>query len=1383
LASPEAIRSWSHGEVTRPETINYRTQKPEKDGLFCEKIFGPTKDWECYCGKYKKIRYKGIICDKCGVEITRSVVRRQRMGHIDLAVPVTHIWFLRGVPSKIGLILDLSVQRLEKVIYFASFIVTEVDEEAKKDEFENLRREFKSRKKSLDSQFNQKVNIIKNSSELSDKDKNQELLTLNEWKEKEDAELNDVFKETEKELRDLIPLAIISENQYHDMSLKYGHLFDAGIGAEAILKLLKRIDIDGTITVLEAELKDGGGATSKRKKMINRVKLLKGLRRNTIMPEWMILTAIPVIPPDLRPMVPLDGGRFATSDLNDLYRRVISRNNRLKRLAELKAPEVIRRNEKRMLQEAVDALIDNSARRTKTTTASTGQKRSLKSIADYLKGKQGRFRQNLLGKRIDYSGRSVIVIGPSLKLNQCGLPKKMALELFKPFVISKLIKAEYVHNIRSANRFIESDRHEVWDILEEIIADAHVLLNRAPTLHRLGIQAFNPTLIEGKAIQLHPLVCSAFNADFDGDQMAVHVPLTEEAKWEARHLMLATKNLLKPATGNPITSPAMDMVWGCYYVTNVDPDGKKEMKTFADMAEAELAYALGHISLRDNVRIRVVDPVLKAKVKEDIFETTLGRILFNNLLPAKIPFYNESADKKKLGQIVKLCLEHYSFEEVAEVLDRIKSFGFKQLTKSGYSWGMGDLPEITDKKELIEEGNQRVEEVIDQYEEGLLTFDERYTKIIEIWTEIKDRVTELTKTSLDHKGPVYSMINSSARGSWGQLTQMIGMKGLVTNPSGQIIELPVKANFREGFTVLEYYISSHGSRKGLTDTALKTANAGYLTRRLVDVAQDMVILKEDCGESEGRLFTVEESEQMNETLVERIVGRYTTEAIKHPKTGKVLVKKGHIITEEVGRDLDKLDLDNVRARSVLLCKMSRGVCKECYGYDLAYGRDVEMGTAVGTIAAQSIGEPGTQLTMRTFHTGGVAGGHDITQGLPRIEEIFEARSPKKKGVISEVEGIVSIMEQPRTIQGPEGEIIAKTSFGQKVLKIRHDDLEEDVFSFKSKDDITLKVKDGAMAKQGEVLYLDDEGKKVKALRDGKITITDKALSVSTSVEKEKEYLIPAGTSLWVKDGAMVKVGTQLTDGSLDLGQLFKVTDRETVQDYILKEIQRVYKSQGQPLNDKHVEVIIRQMFSRVYITDSGDTNLLEGEVVEKSELMEENAMVREEKGKEAAFDEVFLGISKVSLSTKSFLAAASFQETAKVLINAAVTGKADNLEGLKENVIIGRLIPAGTGYNDKLKDILPSEEAAENVPVTEETAEASTDDSTKEDESTTADAKADVSSDESTEDSSKVETSAKEEEKADESSDVDAKDEPSKEEEPKESEAAEENVSEDESKK
>ncbi|MBU1131873.1 DNA-directed RNA polymerase subunit beta' [Patescibacteria group bacterium] len=1274
LASPEDIHAWSFGEVTRPETINYRTQKPEKDGLFCERTFGPSKDWECYCGKYRKIRYKGIICDKCGVEVTRAVVRRQRMGHIDLAVPVSHIWFLRGVPSKIGLILDVSIQKLEKVIYFANFIVTEVDEKLKKEETENLQKEYVSKQKALAAQFNQKINQIKSNNELSDAGQKKAQIEANKWKEEMIAELDSDFSETEKELKELKPLKIISETAYQDMSLKYGHVFEAGIGAEAIRKLLKKVDMDSIIAEVESELENG--KEIRNKKLINRVKLLKSLKRNNISPEHMVMMVVPVIPPDLRPMVPLDGGRFATSDLNDLYRRVISRNNRLKRLLELNAPEVICRNEKRMLQEAVDALIDNSARHSKTTTASTGQKRKLKSIADYLKGKQGRFRQNLLGKRIDYSGRSVIVVGPNLYLHQCGIPKKMALELFKPFVISQLIKKEYVHNIRSANRFIESDRPEVWDILEDIVKISHVLLNRAPTLHRLGIQAFQPVLIEGKAIQLHPLVCSAFNADFDGDQMAVHVPLTEDAKKEAREIMAANKNLLKPATGNPVVTPSMDMVWGCFYVTSDLEGDLPPVKIFASAKEAKIAYDLRKIKLRQPVKVKVTKAEFGKKLKEGILETTLGRILFNDLLPEKLPYYNELVDKKKMGNIVKLCLELCGFEETAKVLDLLKSFGFKQLTKSGFSWGMGDLPDNKGKEALLQQGMGEVDETQRQYDDGLLTGDERYSKVIEIWTRIKDEITGLSQLSLPLDGPVYSMINSGARGSWGQLTQMLGMKGLVTNPAGQIIELPVKANFKEGFSVLEYYISSHGTRKGLSDTALRTANAGYLTRRLVDVAQDVIVFEDDCGDTEGKIFTKENSEAMGESLVDRIVGRYIVDPIVNPKTGNKIVKAGEVITAEIARKLDKLDLKEVRVRSVLSCRMTKGICKKCYGFDLSSGAPVALGTAVGIIAAQSIGEPGTQLTMRTFHTGGVAGS-DITQGLPRVEELFEARPPKKKALIAEVGGLVSIEEQARTIQGPKGEIIAKTSFGQRVLKIHYRDTEEDVYNIKSASNV--KVKDGDLVNEKEVLYLDAENKKIKSRRYGRVSLQGDSLKVANDVDSEKEFVIPAGTVLWVKDGAMVEKGDQLTEGSLDLSQLYKIKGREAVQHYILKEIQHIYSSQGQKLNDKHVELIARQMFSRVYVEDPGDTFLLEGEIVEKSGFEEANEQIGKT-GKPAKGDEVFLGISKVSLSTKSFLSAASFQETARVLINAAVTGRIDNLEGLKENVIIGRLIPAGTGY-------------------------------------------------------------------------------------------------------
>ena len=869
----------------------------------------------------------------------------------------------------------------------------------------------------------------------------------------------------------------------------------------------------------------------------------------------------------------------------------------------------------------------------------------------------------------------MIVIGPELRLHQCGLPKKMALELFKPFIISKLIKKEYVHNIRSANRFIESDQPEVWDILENIIKDAHVLLNRAPTLHRLGIQAFQPILIEGRAIQLHPLVCSAFNADFDGDQMAVHVPLTEEAKMEAKEKMFASKNLLKPATGNPVVTPTMDMVWGSYHVTSL-AEKQDKMKIFSSVREAKVAYDLRKISLRQLIKVKVSKEEFGSKVKDEIFETTLGRILFNDLLPAKLPFYNEIVDKKKMASIVQLCLEFYGFEETAAVLDSIKDFGFKQLTKSAYSWGMDDLPEVKGKKELLEKGLKEVEEVQSQYEEGLLTNDERYSKIIEIWTRIKDEITALSQKVLISGGSVHSMISSGARGSWGQLAQMVGMKGLVTSPSGQIIELPVKASFQEGFSSLEYYISTHGTRKGLSDTALRTANAGYLTRRLVDVAQDVVIRAEDCRDTEGRIITKKDSEVIGLNLTDRIVGRAVVDEIKNPKTGKVIVEAGEVITSELARKLEKIELESVKIRSLLSCKLVHGVCQKCYGFDLAYNQSVEPGTAVGIIAAQSIGEPGTQLTMRTFHTGGVAGA-DITQGLPRVEEIFEARPPKKKALIAEVDGLVSIEEQARTIQGPKGEIVARTSFGQRILRIHFHSSDEDVY--KLKDGFKIKAKDGENIGEGDTLFVDSDGHKVKSRRYGRIKLTETELRVFNEAEQVKEYIVAPGTVLWVKDGQYVEKGTQLTEGNIDLFQLYRVKGRRAVQEYVLKEIQYIYSSQGQKLNDKHVELIGRQMFSRVYVSDSGDTNLLEGEVVERVTFEEANGKLSATE-KPAQGQEVFLGISKVSLSTNSFLSAASFQETAKVLINAAVTGRIDTLQGLKENVIIGRLIPAGTGF-------------------------------------------------------------------------------------------------------
>ncbi|MBU2235460.1 DNA-directed RNA polymerase subunit beta', partial [Patescibacteria group bacterium] len=963
LASPDELHEWSHGEVLKPETINYRTQKPEKDGLFCEKIFGPSKDWECYCGKYKRIRYKGIVCDKCGVEVTRSLVRRERMGHIDLAVPVTHIWFLRGVPSKIGLILDLSVQNLEKVIYFANFIITKVDDELRQETIKQIDSEYKSKRKIIESDFNRRANEAKQVEaklhavekdtkvhKKAVKEVEQELINNAVNRDEKLKDLQEAVELARKELKELKPLQIISENKYQDLSLKYGHVFEAGIGAETIRKLLEEINLDKLIKVLEAETEKA--SKNQMRRVVRRLKLVKNIKKNNIRPEWMVLTAVPVIPPDLRPMVQLDGGRFAASDLNDLYRRVINRNNRLKRLLDLNAPEVITRNEKRMLQEAVDALIDNNARHGKTVTASTGQRRQLKSLADMLKGKQGRFRQNLLGKRVDYSGRSVIVVGPHLKLDQCGIPKKMALELFKPFVISQLIKREYVHNVRSANRFIESGRDEVWDILEEVTQNSHVLLNRAPTLHRLGIQAFQPVLIEGNAIQLHPLVCPPFNADFDGDQMAVHVPLTQKARDEAKNLMLATHNILKPATGEPVITPSQDIVLGCYYLTSITDENKPVKKFFATEEEAVLAYEIGTITVQTKVGLMHHGKRI---------ETSVGRILFNEIFPEDVPYQNKVMDKKNIKDIIKKALYKDGSVKTAELLDQIKKMSLAYLTRSGLSWGMGDTPIPAGKKEAIEEAEKKIDEVHNQYEMGLLTKDERYVKSIDIWASTKNEVQEISKNALDPLGSVFAMIDSGARGSWGQITQMMGMKGLVTNPAGETIELPVKGSFKEGFDVLEYFISTHGTRKGLSDTALRTANAGYLTRRLVDVAQDVVVRAEDCKDVDGYTMTKEQSEEIGEELAKRILGRVSLDDIKSGK--KVLVKKGELITEKEYEKIKDIDLKEARVRSTINCKTIRGVCRKCYGYDLGRNKLVEEGDAVGIIAAQSIGEPGTQLTM------------------------------------------------------------------------------------------------------------------------------------------------------------------------------------------------------------------------------------------------------------------------------------------------------------------------------------------------------------------------------------------------------------------------------------
>lgn len=1172
LASPEDILNWSHGEVTKPETINYRTQRPEKDGLFCEKIFGPSKDWECYCGKYRRIRYKGITCDKCGVEVTRSIVRRERMGHIKLAVPVAHIWFLRSVPSRMGAVLDLPLGQLEKVIYFASYVITSVNDNAKKQVLEELDREFKSK--------------YEGEKEKDRKEK------IKEARDRALDEINSIKKHK-----------IVSEIEYHNLSMKYAEAFEASTGSEAIKKLFEGLDLNVLYKQLLVDAEKTQSAA--KKNILKRLKLIHGMMKASVRPEWMFIEVLPVLPPDLRPMVPLDGGRYASSDLNDLYRRVINRNNRLKKLLELNAPEVICRNEKRMLQEAVDALIDNSARRGQGVMASTGQKRKLKSLADMLKGKQGRFRQNLLGKRVDYSGRSVIVVGPELKLDECGLPKKMALELFKPFVINKIIESGLAHNIRGANRLIAEGPDEVWAFLEEVIKDKTVLLNRAPTLHRLGVQAFRPHLIEGSAIRLHPLTCRAFNADFDGDQMAVHVPLTVEAQHEAKTIMLSSNNLLKPATGEPITDPDKDVVLGCFWMTKMKDGAKGEDKVFGSKNEAVLAHQSGLIEI--NARIKVLKHKEDRKEGEDKFiETTVGRIIFNSAIPNDFGFINKEMTKKTLKALIADLIETHSFERMRPVLDRVKSLGYDYATKSGISWGFADLIVPKEKEEMINVAKKEVEEVHDQYQNGFLTDEERYDRVIEIWLRTKNEIIKKVPEALDKNGSVYSIISSGARGSWAQATQMAGMRGLMANPTGKTIELPVISNFKEGLTVLEYFISTHGARKGTADTALRTASAGYLTRRLVDVSQDVVIREEDCKTKEGITTYKSDAKEINQSFVAKVFGRVAAVDIKDGKT--VYAKAGEIITKQMAQKIDEAGIMEIELRSPITCQSLVGICKKCYGFDLGYNKEVKFGAAVGIVAAQAIGEPGTQLTMRTFHTGGVAGGGDITQGLPRVQELFEVRSPKGKAAISEVSG--------------------------KVIEI-------------------------------------EDKEKAKIIR------------IETNDNKKSEivdYKIPPMTALWVKEGELVAPGQQLCEGHLDLLELFKSAGFSALIRYIVKEIQKVYVSEGESINDKHVEVIIRQMLSRIKITESGGTEFAIGDVVERGIYEAANLEMKKQGKEPAKGGTLLLGITKVALTTDSFLSAASFQETAKVLINASLSGKEDKLRGLKENVIIGKLIPAGTGF-------------------------------------------------------------------------------------------------------
>ena len=1165
LASPDKIRSWSRGEVKKPETINYRTLKPEKEGLFCEKIFGPQKDWECHCGKYKRVRYKGVVCDRCGVEVTRAKVRRERMGHIELAAPVSHIWYFKGIPSRMGLALDMSPRSLEEIIYFASYVVTDPGD-------------------------------------------------------------------TPLEKKQLL-----SEKEYRSYREKYGYGFQAGMGAEAVKKLLQDIDVERELETLKEELRTAQG--QRRNRAIKRLEVIEAFRNSGNEPEWMILDVLPVIPPELRPMVQLDGGRFATSDLNDLYRRVINRNNRLKRLLDLGAPDIIVQNEKRMLQEAVDALIDNGRRGRPVTGPGN---RPLKSLSHMLKGKQGRFRQNLLGKRVDYSGRSVIVVGPSLKMYQCGLPKEMALELFKPFVMKELVNKGLAHNIKSAKRKVERVSPEVWDVLEEVIKEHPVLLNRAPTLHRLGIQAFEPTLVEGRAIKLHPLVCTAYNADFDGDQMAVHVPLSAEAQAEARLLMLASGNILNPKDGKPVVTPSQDMVLGSFYLTMDNNDAKGSGSMFGTVNEAISAYQRGIVSL--HARVVVPARVLKKVTFTDeqqnsLIVTTVGKIIFNEILPETFPYINEAtkvnllkgtpakyfitekgADvrafmneldiapavgKEYLGLIIAECFRQYHTTKTSVILDNIKQLGFTYSTRAGISIAVSDVIVPDEKKGILAESEEKVRVVTNQYRRGLITDEERYDRVIEIWGQTKDRITEVLMRSMDRYNSIMLMVDSKARGNKSQITQLGGMRGLMATPSGRIFELPIKSNFREGLTVLEYFISTHGARKGLADTALRTADSGYLTRRLVDVAQDVIVREDDCGTDKGITVTkIHDGKEVIEDLYDRIEGRYPSETVRHPETGEVIVNRNELIESHIAEAIIAAGVEKLQIRSVLSCRARHGVCKICYGRNLATGKHVEIGEAVGIIAAQSIGEPGTQLTMRTFHTGGVAG-DDITQGLPRIQELFEARNPKGQATISELDGVI------------------------------------------------------------------------KEIRDAK----DRREIEVTGEAETKVYTVTYGSRIRVSVGQQVEAGDELTDGSIDPKEMLRIKGIRGVQNYILQEVQRVYRNQGVEINDKHVEVMIKQMLRKIRIVDAGDTTLLPGAFVDIHEYEAANREAILAGLEPAVAKPVLLGITKASLETDSFLSAASFQETTRVLTDAAIKGKVDQLLGLKENVIIGKLIPAGTGMN------------------------------------------------------------------------------------------------------
>lgn len=1375
LASPEVIRSWSYGEVLKPETINYRRLRPEKDGLFCEAIFGPTRDYQCYCGKYKNPRYKGIICDKCGVEVTRSSVRRERMGHIELATPVAHIWYTRRIPSFLGYMLNISRRNLDRVLYFAQYIVTYVDEDARQKALKRLEDEISLSERELGDKINSQIAEIKKtrdktlkeldaeresveasydeqvgsridpvikegqrleseiqtrmgkkirkaiifnaldkelaivdvgsevtSTHLSEvqkivkemmedlevdlkdersreiekiKMRKEEIKAENELKmEALRNELEDQAEETQTEsanLRDelyeLEPFTFLSEARFRELKSRWGQVFRADMGAEAFYDILKRIDLDAMSEELWEEIRTTR-SKQKRKKATRRLGVIESFRRSRNKPEWIILTVLPVIPPDLRPMVQLDGGRFATSDLNDLYRRVINRNNRLKRLLELGAPDVIVRNEKRMLQESVDSLIDNSQR---GKALSRRGRRELRSLSDMLKGKKGRFRRNLLGKRVDYSGRSVIVVGPYLKLHQCGLPKTMALELYRPFVISRLVSQEYAANIKGARRFIERNRPEVWESLEEVIKDRPVLLNRAPTLHRLGIQAFEPILIEGSAIQLHPLVTTAFNADFDGDQMAVHVPLSQKAVTEARELMLATKNLLKPANGEPIISPSKDMVLGVYYLTmEIDQEFKGDGRAFSGIDEVMMAYDMDQLDVHAHIKIstetwydkdgqRMEEPEVR------LIDTTVGRVIFNNALTERMRFYNKELEKGGVKDLIAEVYEVCGQEETCLIADRVKEIGFQYATRSGSTIAIADITVPPRKQEIIQEALDAVDVINRDFRRGLLTEQEQDEKVIEIWQETTNEVSRAVRDALDPTGDLATMANCGAsKGGFNSIAQLAGMRGLMADPAGRIIPMPIRSNFREGLSALEYFISTHGARKGLADTALRTADAGYLTRRLVDVAQDIIVNDEDCGSTNGILLHADD-DIAGQTFSERLYGRMLAERVVDPKTGEILLESNALLTHENVKKILNAKVEKVKVRSPLTCEMVHGICANCYGVDLGRGDMVKLGSTVGIIAAQSIGEPGTQLTLRTFHTGGVAAGGDITTGLPRVEELFEARkAPKGEAIISRIAGTAHIIHSEKYTD-------------QRIVRVDHSEMVSDEYEIPK--DWKIEVKDEDEVQNGDTLATQKEAL-IKAQHSGRVRIEDGKVIVSYEVKESEEYDIPTTSRVIIKDGEKIEAGQSLTEGSLNPHTILRIKGRDACQQYLLKEIQQVYRTQGQNINDKHFEVIIHKMLGKVQIIRPGDSDYLPQDLVNRLEIRRVNEELVAEGKKPARYIEILLGITKAALETDSFLSASSFQHTIKILSAAAVASREDPLFGLKENIMIGKLIPAGTGF-------------------------------------------------------------------------------------------------------